>query len=120
MHSIERKVESMANVYNIHYPTLQGIADLFRSGINDTFNNTTGTGTGSGNDAGLIMPNANPDLLNFMDSAIYETFSDLRNVGDPELILDNYILTGNDGKTPAQRLGLAHAPLDYEDIIYFS
>ncbi len=32
----------------------------------------------------------------------------------------NYILTGKDGKTPAVRLGLAHAPLGYEDIIYFS
>jgi hypothetical protein len=32
----------------------------------------------------------------------------------------NYILTGKDGKTPAQRLGLAQAPLDYADIIYFS
>ena len=32
----------------------------------------------------------------------------------------NYILTGKDGKTPAQRLGLAKAPLDYEDIIYFA
>jgi transposase-like protein len=32
----------------------------------------------------------------------------------------NYILTGQGGKTPAQRLGLAQAPLDYEDILYFS
>ena len=32
----------------------------------------------------------------------------------------NYILTGKDSKTPAERLGLAQAPLDYEDIIYFS
>jgi hypothetical protein len=32
----------------------------------------------------------------------------------------NYILTGKGGKTPAQRLGLAQAALDYEDIIYFS
>lgn len=79
---------------NIRYPNLQGIADLFRSGINDTANNTGGSGTGSGNSAGLIMPNSNPDLLTFMDSAIQETFSDLRNVGDPELILDNYILSG--------------------------
>jgi hypothetical protein len=31
----------------------------------------------------------------------------------------NYILTGDDGKTPAQRLGLAQSPLDYDDIIYF-
>lgn len=79
---------------NVRFPNLQGIADLFRSGINDTANNTGGSGTGSGNTAGLIMPNSNPDLMVFMDSAIQETFSDLRNVGDPELIIDNYILTG--------------------------
>jgi hypothetical protein len=79
---------------NIRYPNLQGIADLFRSSINDTANNTMGYGTGAGNQAGLIMPNSNPDLLNFMSSAVYETFSDLRNIGDPELIVDNYILTG--------------------------
>jgi len=35
------------------------------------------------------------------------------------LLFHNYILTGKDRKTPAQRLGLAKAPLDYEDIIYF-
>ena len=32
----------------------------------------------------------------------------------------NYILTGKDGKTPAERLGLAKVQIDYEDIIYFS
>ena len=32
----------------------------------------------------------------------------------------NHIPIGKDGKTPAERLGLARAPLDYEDIIYFS
>lgn len=79
---------------NVRYPNLQSIANLFRSGINDTANNTTGSGTGTGNQAGLIMPNSNPDLLEFMDSAIQELFSDLRNVGDPELIIDNYILSG--------------------------
>ncbi len=79
---------------NVRYPNLQSIADLFRSGINDTFNSAGGLGTGSGGGAGLIMPNANPDLLTFMDSAIQELFSDLSNIGDPELILDNYILTG--------------------------
>lgn len=57
-------------------------------------NNTGGTGTGTGNQAGLIMPNSNNDLLVFMDSAIQELYSDLRNVGDPELILDNYIVFG--------------------------
>lgn len=79
---------------NVRYPNLQSIADLFRSGINDTANNTMGSGTGAGNQAGLIMPNSNPDLINFLSSAVNELFSDLRNVGDPELILDNYILSG--------------------------
>lgn len=79
---------------NVRYPNLQGIADLFRARINDTSNNAGGAGTGSGNAAGLIMYNQNPDLITFMDSAIQETYSDLRNVGDPQLILDNYILTG--------------------------
>lgn len=79
---------------NIRYPNLQSIADLFRASINDTFNNQGGAGVGYGGGAGLIMPNSNPDLITFLDSAIQETFSDLRNVGDPELILDNYILTG--------------------------
>jgi transposase-like protein len=48
------------------------------------------------------------------------------NPGNVTKVLDimrtvhNYILTGKDGKTPAQRLGLAQALLHYEDIIYFS
>ena len=48
------------------------------------------------------------------------------NPGNVAKVLDimrtvhNYILTGKDGKTPAERLGLAQAPLDYEDIIYFT
>ena len=32
----------------------------------------------------------------------------------------NYCLTGADGKTPAMRLGLAKAPIELEDIVYFS
>lgn len=76
------------------FPTLQSIADLFRAKINDTFNNLGGTGTGAGGGSGLIMPNSNPDLLTFMAEAVYEIFSDLRNVGDPELVLDNYIVSG--------------------------
>src|ERR1700679_992113 len=78
---------------SVRYPNLQSIADLFRSFINDTANNTTGSGTGVGNTAGIIMPNSNPDLLTFMDSAIQEVFFDLRNVGCPEFILDNYIVS---------------------------
>lgn len=79
---------------NVAYPNLQSIANLFRASINDTFNNVGGAGTGYGGGAGLIMPNSNPDLVTFLDAGIQEVFSDLRNVGDPELLLDNYILTG--------------------------
>jgi len=79
---------------NVRYPNLQSIADLFRTSINDTFNNAGGSGTGTGGGAGLIMPNSNPDLITFLDAAIQETYADLRIVGDPELILDNYILVG--------------------------
>ncbi|MGH8659584.1 MAG: hypothetical protein ACREV4_14215, partial [Gammaproteobacteria bacterium] len=47
------------------------------------------------------------------------------NPGNVAKVLDivrtvHNILTAKDGKTPAERLGLAHAPLDHEDIIYFS
>jgi len=97
---------------NIRYPSLQAIGDLFRASINDTFNNTTGTGTGTGSQAGVVMSNLNPDLLTFMDSAIYELFSDLRNVGDPELILDNYILEGIPAlsvQDPTVQVGLSYA-----------
>ncbi len=86
---------------NIRYPNLQQIADLFRFGINDTFNNVGGSGTGSGGGAGLIMPNSNPDLITMLNEGISELFSDLRNVGDPELILDNYILKGLPALTKA-------------------
>ncbi len=69
------------------YPTLQQIANLFRFKINDSFAGATDTPG-----EGLIMPNSNPDLLTLMNAAIDETYNDLRNVGDAELLLDNYIL----------------------------
>lgn len=96
---------------SVRYPNLQSIADLFRSKINDTFNNTGGSGTGSGNSAGLIMPNSNPDLQTFIQSAVEELYSDLRNVGDPELILDNYIVSGLPALTaqnPAVQVSLGY------------
>jgi len=73
---------------SIRYPSLTSIASLFRAQINDTFSGTVGVPG-----EGLIMFNQNPDLLVFMDSSIRDTYSDLRNVGDPALILDNYILS---------------------------
>ena len=97
---------------NVRYPNLQSMADLFRAKINDTANNTTGYGTGSGNTAGLIMGNSNPDLQTFLYTAIEELYADLRNIGDPELILDNYILTGIPALTtsdPTVQVSLAYS-----------
>lgn len=74
---------------NTRYPSLQSIADLFRSSINDDFTGATNTPG-----EGLIATNTAPFMLTFMNSAIRDMYSDLRNVGDPALILDNYILTG--------------------------
>ena len=79
---------------NQRYPTLQGICDLFRSQINDTFSNSTGSGTGQGGGAGLVMNDTNPDILTFLNAACLDTFAELRNVGSPELILDNWIVSG--------------------------
>ena len=77
---------------NIRYANLQSICDQFRAQINDTANNTTGSGVGTGNQAGVIMPNSNPDLLTLLTAATQDTYAELRNVGDPELILDYYDL----------------------------
>jgi len=33
-------------------------------------------------------------------------------------VVNNFILIGNDGKTPAMRLGIANEPLRYEDILW--
>jgi hypothetical protein len=96
---------------NLVYPNLQGIADLFRALINDTANNTQGNGVGQLNQAGVIMPNSNPDLVTFLSSGVRTMFSDLRNVGDPELILDNYIVSGLPALTaqnPAVQVALAY------------
>jgi hypothetical protein len=90
---------------NTVYPNLTSIARLFRSQINDTFDD------GSGNE-GLIMPNSNPDLLTFMDSAIRDLYTDLGNIGDPALVLDNYILSNIPPLTaanPAVQVSLSYA-----------
>lgn len=92
---------------NIRFPSLQSIADLFRSQINDTMAGATDTPG-----EGIIMPNTNPDLLVFLDSAVRDTYSDLRNVGDPALILDNYLLLGIPplaAQNPAVRVTLSYA-----------
>lgn len=97
---------------NNRYPSLQGICDLFRAQINDTFPNAAGSGTGSGGGAGLIMNNANPDILTFLNAACLDMFAELRNAGSPELILDNYILLGLPALAepdPTVQVGLSYA-----------
>ena len=97
---------------NIRYPTLQGICDLFRASINDTFPNNAGAGTGSGGGAGLINPNSNPDLLSYLNAACLDTFAELRTVGSPELILDNYLIEGLPALSspdPTIQVGLGYA-----------
>jgi hypothetical protein len=71
------------------YPTLQNVTDLFRSQVNDDFQGATDTPG-----EGLINYNTAPHVLVFLNSAVRDLYSDLRNVGDPELLLDNYILRG--------------------------
>lgn len=97
---------------SFRYPTLQQICDLFRTSINDTANNTTGYGTGTGNTAGVIMSNQNPDLLTFLSAASQDMFAELRNVGSPELILDNYLVLGLpalQSPDPAVQVALSYA-----------
>lgn len=70
------------------YPNLQGMMDLFRSQVNDD-----GGGT-DGPQGGIIATNNAPFTLPFMNAAIRFVYRKLRNVGDPALIIDNYILLG--------------------------
>jgi hypothetical protein len=92
---------------NIRFPSLQSMADLFRSLINDDMSGATDTPG-----EGQIATNTSPFLLSFMNSAIRDVYSDLRNVGDPELILDNYLLIGIPPiavENPAVRVTLSYA-----------
>lgn len=92
---------------NTRYPSLESIAALFRAQINDSFSGASGS-----MGEGLIMFDQNPDLLTFMNAAIRDTYSDLRNVGDPSLILDNYLLIGIPALTtpdPTVQVSLSYA-----------
>jgi hypothetical protein len=90
---------------NNRYPSLQSMADLFRSQINDDMAGATNTPG-----EGQIATNTSPFLLTFLNSAIRDVGSDLRNVGDQELLLDNYLLLGIPALTqsdPTVRVTLA-------------
>lgn len=92
---------------NQRYPNLQEIADLFRSTINDDM-----AGASDTPGEGLIATNTSPFLLKYIRSATRDLFSDLRNIGDPALILDNYLLLNIPplaAENPAVRVMLSYA-----------
>jgi hypothetical protein len=60
----------------------------------------------------LVMNNANPDILTFLNAACLDAFAELRNVGSPELLLDNWIVSGIPALTqpdPAVQVALSYA-----------
>jgi hypothetical protein len=65
-------------------PSLQSICDLYRSIVNDTFNNG----------AGQINTDSAPWMKPFLNSAIRDLYSDLRIVGDMRVVVDNHIVEG--------------------------
>jgi hypothetical protein len=71
------------------YPSLAVIANLARSKVNDDKAGATGTPG-----EGQILTNTSVTLQNFMNSAIRDTYRDVRIMGQPTLIADNYILYG--------------------------
>lgn len=92
------------------YPNLQGMMDLFRSLLNDD------GGGADGPQGGIIATNEAPFTLPFLNSAIRFVYRSLRNIGDPALILDNYLVLGLPaltGPNPAVQVSLGF--LNYFD-----
>jgi hypothetical protein len=85
------------------FPNLQGMMDLFRSSINDD------GGGQDGPQGGIIATNDAPFTLPFLNEAIGWVYRKLRNIGDPALILDNYLVLGLPaltGPNPAVQVSL--------------
>lgn len=85
------------------FPNLQGMMDLFRSMVNDD-----GSGT-DGPQGGIIATNAAPFTLPFLNASIRWLYRKLRNIGDPALIIDNYLVLGLPaltGPNPAVQVSL--------------
>jgi len=72
---------------NSAYPSLNTIANLARSKVNDDKAGATGTPG-----EGQILTNSSVTLQNFMNSAVRDTYRDIRIMGQPTLIGDNYVL----------------------------
>jgi len=65
-------------------PSLQDICDLFRSIVNDTFNDG----------AGEINTDSAPWMKPFLNSAVRDLYNDLRLIGDMRVVKDNFIVSG--------------------------
>ena len=77
--------------------------DLFRGLVNDD-----GGGT-DGPQGGIIATNTAPFTLPFLNASIRWVYRKLRNIGDPALIIDNYLLLGIPaltGPNPALQVSL--------------
>jgi hypothetical protein len=72
------------------YPSLEGIMQLVRGLVNDSLAGATGT-PGEGQ-IFTDNPQISPFTQPFLNSAIRELYRELRNVGSPTLIKDNYIV----------------------------
>ena len=72
---------------NSTFPSLNVIANLARSKVNDDKAGATGTPG-----EGQILTNTSVTLQNFMNSAIRDVYRDTRIMGQPTLIGDNYVL----------------------------
>jgi len=80
------------NLAGMQDTSLATICDLVRSLINDTqagINGISGEGQIFTN-----SPQISPFVQPFLNSAIRALYRELRNVGDPTLIYDNYIISG--------------------------
>lgn len=75
-----------------NYPTLQAVANLVRTLVNDDGAGATAT-VGEGQ---IVVDNAqiSTKLINSLNSALEWLYTSLGNIGDPTLISDNYILLG--------------------------
>lgn len=74
----------VANDGQENIPSIQDVFDLFRSIINDGFNDG----------AGEISTNIAPWMKPMMNSAIRDLYADLRLSGSMAVVKDNYIVTG--------------------------
>lgn len=72
------------------YPSLEDVTNLVRSLINDDGAGATGA-VGEGQIA-VDNPSISPAMIRFLNAAVKELYRELRNIGDPTLIADNYVL----------------------------